>query len=643
MTAAKNSSQLSVVSSQVLDIPVEQLVVSPQETRRTIDQAALNELADSIREKGVIEALLVRPVDLDCMSGEALSGPAKAHDAFEIIAGQRRWLASKLAEKKTCPCIVRELTDEEAAEQRIISNLQRKDLTAMEEAEAYAKLLDRPGATIETVAAALAKSPSYVGRRLKLLDAIEPVREALKYGAIEVGHALELARLSERQQRDLLAWLEVGYDVPSEDPEDEDENQDDYDADEEEGLCKYCEAEDDDLEADGRAWSNEKHTVCSAPQCVAQAAAEAAMGGWKLTRETVAELRKRIAQRELHVLSGAPFLLDDEIPPMACTACPKRAAGAASLFADIAEDTCTDPECYQRKLQVWVKAELETADREKQKLVMLYDGHAQGKAGVSRWDCVINGDACASQEEAIWVSGRMMGHRARICRDKKCAVHFGGIRTSTTAVGSSSRSASRTKPSPEEKARAEAQAAERKKLAERLAKERAYREALFAAVAGASPDAKKKAADDLAYELSVDCLERSDKRVALALGWPAELFDYGNGKTLAKRVRNLDVRSALHAAALALCAVEVVVSEYGVLQGKKPERMEQIARWLGIDVEALRGGKPAKADAKPVAKKAAKAATKPAPEKAVLSADAKKRIAAAQKKRWAAAKKGGAR
>ncbi len=179
MTTAKSD-------AKVREISVEQLVLSPEETRKTIDQAALAELASSIRLNGVIEALLVR------------LGGDETH--FEIVAGQRRWLASKIAGKKTCPCIVREMSDDEARELRVVSNLQREDLPAMEEAVAFRELLRVPGSTIESVAAKLGKAASYIGRRLKLLDAIEPVREALKAAAIDVGHALELARLMPAQQ-----------------------------------------------------------------------------------------------------------------------------------------------------------------------------------------------------------------------------------------------------------------------------------------------------------------------------------------------------------------------------------------------------------------------------------------------------------
>jgi ParB family chromosome partitioning protein len=159
MTAAKKTTD-----EKVQQIPVEQLYLSPGETRKTLDQAALKELAASIALNGVLEALLVRPLPVDgwkSLPDEIVSAHS-SDTLYEIVAGQRRHAASKIAGKATCPCIVREMSDAEAAELRIISNLQREDLSPLEEALAFKALLAVPGATIETVAAKLAKLASYV-------------------------------------------------------------------------------------------------------------------------------------------------------------------------------------------------------------------------------------------------------------------------------------------------------------------------------------------------------------------------------------------------------------------------------------------------------------------------------------------------
>jgi len=616
MTAAK-----TITNEQIREISVGELRVSPFESRKTIDQAALKELAASIAKSGVLEALIVRPVDLDCMDGSVIAGgSAGIGDAYEIVAGQRRFEASKIAGKTTCPCIVRELTDEEAREQAIVSNRQRQDLAPMEEAEAYRKLLAEPGATVESVAAAIGIPAGYVSRRLKLLDAIEPVRNALTYGAIEVGHALELARLSGRQQQELLEWLEVGYRIPE---EDEDENSDSFDHDEDdEGICKYCEAEEDELKESGRTWSNEKETVCSAPDCVAKAQAEAAMGRFHPTRQTVAELRKRVVSRELRILGEAPFPLEDEIPPMACIDCPKRTRSEQGLFDDILRDACTDPDCYETKLKVWVKAELAKADRSGAKLVMLYDGSAQDKAGEAKWNVVV-GAECASQEPAIWVSGRLIGRRVEICRDKKCTTH--GQDAPAPAKSSGNRGAATPKLSPADKARAEAQKAERKKLLKKVETEKAYRERLWKAIAAA--DVNDKAEQHIVRQTCAQIAAQAGALIgrALDLGMKDDAFDYGKRDGAIMRLAALPYKQILRAGALGLVMTELGASEYAVSHGQKPERMEEIAAWIGLDVAAIRAGKPSspsakKAPAKPAAKPPAKKPAKPAAKKAVKKA-----------------------
>jgi ParB/RepB/Spo0J family partition protein len=616
---AKNSSQLSVVSdlskaTAVREIEIDRLMVSAEETRKTIGYTALEDLAASIRTHGVQEPLLVRIIG-------GLAGP------FEIVAGQRRWLASKIAGKTTCPCIVREMSDAEAAELRIISNLQREDLPPLEEALAFSALLNAPGATVETVAAKLAKSPSYVGRRLKLLDAIEPVREALKAGAIEVGHALELARLDEKQQIRHLSRLNCGYITSAAENnrfacEDDEEFDEDDDLDGAEDVFN----EDEDGEAPER------------PEPVG-----AKQSQWKPTDASVAELRREIARTTLMVLSKAPFPLGDELPPMACTECPKRSGNAALLFDDCAQDTCTDRDCFDAKVKVWIKYELDQADKAKRKLVMLADGYTGDKLAVSQWDVTVTTgkESCEGQEEAIWINGGKMGHRATICRDPKCKQH-------------KSRNSSLSRAADPIKAKAE-----RKKVLEKVAAEKKYRASLFSVIARAKTPEPKGA---VLIELVEYAIGRSDGtlkgKAAELLGWDKALFQ-GHGDVADKRLRNhlssLSAGDAVRAALLFAESSELTVHEYSV--NAKPEGLEKLARLFDVDVDAVRAGfvdgKPMPSSRLTPAKKAAghkpgcelaaaieKAAKKGQHSpKLILSAEAKKRIADAQKKRWANLKK----
>jgi ParB/RepB/Spo0J family partition protein len=600
---AKNSSQLSVVSdlskaTAVREIEIDRLMVSAEETRKTIGYTALEDLAASIRTHGVQEPLLVRIIG-------GLAGP------FEIVAGQRRWLASKIAGKTTCPCIVREMSDAEAAELRIISNLQREDLPPLEEALAFSALLNAPGATVETVAAKLAKSPSYVGRRLKLLDAIEPVREALKAGAIEVGHALELARLDEKQQIRHLSRLNCGYITSAAENnrfacEDDEEFDEDDDLDGAEDVFN----EDEDGEAPER------------PEPVG-----AKQSQWKPTDASVAELRREIARTTLRVLSKAPFPLGDELPPMACTECPKRSGNAALLFDDCAQDTCTDRDCFDAKVKVWIKYELDQADKDKRKLLMLSDGYSSSHAAIPHYDVtVIDGQkrvACEHQEEAIWISGNQTGHRAMICRNPACKQH-------------KSRNVSSLKPVDPVKAKAE-----RKKLLAKVKAEKTYRAVLFKTIAATPGPALQKAFDRVVTEIANYAVRRSDstKYAALgeATGIPKEALTRWKTEDsfaeLAKRpphVRALIGWLAIHDSELTVHESDVPGG--GALNKARKIDLEEIADVVGVDWKALRKTHAPEPEAK-------KPAPKKSPAKKTLAKTTPKK--AAKKVVAKAAKKGG--
>src|SRR3984957_11989422 len=143
--------------------------------RRHFDEAELEALAQSVREKGVLQPLLVRPVD-------------EAEVAFELIAGERRWRAAQRAGLHQVPVLVRALGDVEALEIALIENLQREDLTVLEEAEAFRRLIDEFGRTQAGLAEALGKSRSHITNTLRLLSLPEIVRRRLEEGALTAGH-----------------------------------------------------------------------------------------------------------------------------------------------------------------------------------------------------------------------------------------------------------------------------------------------------------------------------------------------------------------------------------------------------------------------------------------------------------------------
>jgi ParB family chromosome partitioning protein len=162
-----------------LSLPIEAVERNPGQPRKRFDEARLEELAASIREHGVVEPILVR----------------RAGQRYRIVAGERRWRAAQRAGLKEIPALVREATDVQAFELALVENLQRADLNAIEEAEAYQALVDEHGLTQEQVAERVGKERSSVANALRLLKLPDDVREAVSEGRLEMGHARALLGL----------------------------------------------------------------------------------------------------------------------------------------------------------------------------------------------------------------------------------------------------------------------------------------------------------------------------------------------------------------------------------------------------------------------------------------------------------------
>jgi ParB family chromosome partitioning protein len=161
----------------VREIEVARIRPNPNQPRMHFDEDSIAELADSIRQRGVLQPILLRA------DGEA----------FEIIAGERRWRAAQRARLHTIPAIVREIDEATTAELALIENIQREDLNAIEEAQGYKQLIERHGHTQEGVAKIVYKSRSHVTNLLRLLDLPEFVRQSLLQGDISMGHARAVA------------------------------------------------------------------------------------------------------------------------------------------------------------------------------------------------------------------------------------------------------------------------------------------------------------------------------------------------------------------------------------------------------------------------------------------------------------------
>jgi ParB family chromosome partitioning protein len=157
-------------------LPVEKLVPNPDQPRRHFDDTALAELAASIKEKGVIQPLIVR---------------AKG-EMFEIVAGERRWRAAQRAQVHDVPVVIRDFTDTEVLEIAIIENIQRADLNPVEEAAGYRALMDRFGHTQEKLAEAMGKSRSHIANLMRLLSLPDDVQGMVRDGRLSAGHARAL-------------------------------------------------------------------------------------------------------------------------------------------------------------------------------------------------------------------------------------------------------------------------------------------------------------------------------------------------------------------------------------------------------------------------------------------------------------------
>jgi ParB family chromosome partitioning protein len=304
--------------------------------------------------------------------------------SFEIVAGARRYRAAQLAEAETVPVRIVNLTDAEALEAQLIENLQRRDVHPLEEAQGFRALLnlDEPKYSIEQISAKTGKSAAYCAQRLKLTELTSAVTEAFAKDEIGVGHALLLAKLQPAEQEQALS---------------------------------ACFRED---------WNG-------------------GQGKAKRILLPVRHLHQWIEQNILLILKDAPFSkTDPNVNPAAgaCIDCPKRTGGNALLFADIAEDACTDPACYQSKLDGFVAQTIAA----KPKLVQISSayGPATTSTNVSAvlprnkyieikpqdpnakkhrdWP---EYQTCKSMTEAIVTEGTEKGEVRKICADPECLVH----------------------------------------------------------------------------------------------------------------------------------------------------------------------------------------------------------------------------
>ena len=351
--------------SSVQDIPLENIRESSSNPRRVFDEAKLRELADNIKSHGVLQAVLVRP------------SPDGAEGMYELVAGARRFRASKIASKDTIPATIRDLTDAECRELQLIENLQRADIHELDEGIGYRSLMDlKPDFyTVETIAAQVGKSPTYVKGRVSLTALIPAAQTAFYDGKLTVAHALEIARLQPKDQERALMECFPGH------------------------------------RSSGSILKDRKAEPL-----------------------TVRQLRDWI-EREIHLdLKNAPFDVENAnlLPAAgACTACPKRTGNNPLLFPEIRNKSlCTDPACYQAKVQAFVQLRVEPLVKEGQHPVQISESspwQVRSKAPNTLYEgqyrrAEREGE-CPQTQAAIIVDGRKAGTILHICADEKCKTH----------------------------------------------------------------------------------------------------------------------------------------------------------------------------------------------------------------------------
>jgi ParB family chromosome partitioning protein len=296
-------------------IPWDDIQTAPWNARKTFDKAANEELAASIQQHGIQVPLIVRPLVQDGFK-------------FEIVAGHRRFNAAAALDLAEVPCIVRELSDDQARELGLVDNLQRVDVPAMEEADAFDELLQRLG-TIAAVAAKVGKEQAYVAKRLKLCTLTTWSREALREKLITIDHALLLARLAEAEQNAALKWCL--------DPHAGSKTRVD------EVIKKRTESNSEEEEADLREDAAPERTR------------------WKYTWEpqSVVKLKDHIEAESGVPLDRAPWDLDIEglggsdVPR--CSECDRNTKANTPLFGDldIGVAVCTDGACFKAKTEAF--------------------------------------------------------------------------------------------------------------------------------------------------------------------------------------------------------------------------------------------------------------------------------------------------
>jgi len=340
-------------SSEFQYIAIDQLFESKTNPRKTFDQKKLEELAESIRSGGLIQPIVVRPKD----------------NAFEIVAGARRFRAGQLAEEFSLPARIKELTDAQALEWQLVENSQREDVHPYEEAQGFQSLLDLPGYDVAALVEKSGKSASHIYARLSLLQLIPAVAEAFQQERITASHAALIARLPQEHQADAFdnCWR--------------------------------------------KDWQDKEAHLLPAKH----------LSAWIQTN------------LYLNLADAPFDLRDPSLNPTAgaCVTCPRRSGFNTSLFADVQGDQCLDAPCFQAKVtahidrEIAARPELVTIETAWRAPKEQHPGALQ-KHQYRELDIPDNPDAeppCSHTKSALIVFGKHAGRALTVCVEPDCPVH----------------------------------------------------------------------------------------------------------------------------------------------------------------------------------------------------------------------------
>jgi ParB family transcriptional regulator, chromosome partitioning protein len=362
---ASTTKAVPPVVSSIQEVQLVKIRESKTNPRRLFDEAKLAELAENIRQHGVLQPILLRPLP----NGEA--------GTYELVAGARRYRASKLAKRDSIPATVRELTDAQALELQVIENVQRVDVHPLDEAQGYAALIElEPDAyTVESIASRVGRSTVYVSGRLRLIQLIPEAKQAFYEGKLTVAHAFEIARLQPNDQQRALH----------------------------ECFPQYRNA-------------------------------AAILKDKKAEATTVRDLRAWI-EREIHLdITNAPFDPQDEtlLPKAgACARCPKRTGSNPLLFPEVRQkSTCTDRECYRAKVEALVQLQVKPLEEKGEKPLRVSqapawqaNGHAKDVLFEGHYRKAKARGECPNTKAAVLIDGKGAGSIFYICQTEKCEVH----------------------------------------------------------------------------------------------------------------------------------------------------------------------------------------------------------------------------